>query len=79
VRYVSARPLYKRALAICKVSWGPQHLDVGSSLNNLAVVLKAQGEYASARPLLERTLAIREAPLGPQHPHVAQILMNLAR
>jgi tetratricopeptide (TPR) repeat protein len=47
-------------------------------LNNLAELLRMQGEYATARPLYERALAIYEQVLGPQHPNVATLLNNLA-
>ena len=36
------------------------HPDVGTSLNNLAVLYRAQGRYADAEPLYQRSLAIRE-------------------
>ena len=42
------------------------------SLNNLAVLLRAQGDLAGARPLYERALAIREKVLGPEHPDTAR-------
>ena len=48
------------------------------SLNNLAVLLQAQGDLAGARPLFERALAIHEKALGPEHPETAQSLNNLA-
>ncbi len=51
---------------------------MANSLNSLAGVLKAQGDYAAARPLLERSLAIRERALGPDHADVATSLNNLA-
>ena len=48
------------------------------SLNNLALLLQAQGDLAGARPLFERALAIREKALGPEHPDTASSLNNLA-
>jgi tetratricopeptide (TPR) repeat protein len=51
---------------------------VTKSLNNLAVLYRAQGQYAQAEPLLKRSLAIREKALGPDHPDVAISLNNLA-
>ena len=44
---------------------GPDHPDTATSLNNLAGLLKDQGELAAARPLFERALAIYERVLGP--------------
>jgi len=48
------------------------------SLNNLALLLKDQGELAAARPLYERALDIDERVLGPDHPSTAGSLNNLA-
>ena len=57
---------------------GPDHPDVATSLNNLAVLYLDQGQYAQAEPLYQRSLAIWEKALGPEHPNVATSLNNLA-
>jgi hypothetical protein len=57
---------------------GPEHPDVGQSLNNLAALFVRQDRHAEAEPLLKRSLAIFEKPLGPEHPRVATALNNLA-
>ena len=51
---------------------------LATSLNNLALLYKAQGRYAEAEPLYQRALAIREKALGPEHPDVATSLENYA-
>src|SRR5262249_47066835 len=76
--YSAARPLYERALAIYEKALGPEHPDAATSLNNLALVLRDQGDLAAARPLNERALAIKEKALGPEHPDTAASLNNLA-
>jgi tetratricopeptide (TPR) repeat protein len=76
--YAQARPLIERALAIREKVLGSEHPATAQSLNNLALLLMAQGELAGARPLIERALAIRERVLGPEHPATAQSLNNLA-
>ena len=76
--YAAARSLSERALAICEKALGPDHPDTGMRLNNLALLLKAQGDFAAARPLSERALAINEKALGPDHPDTATTLGNLA-
>jgi tetratricopeptide (TPR) repeat protein len=76
--YAPARPLYELALAIREKALGPDHPDTATSLNNLALLLRAQGDFAAARPLYERTLAIVEKALGPDHPDTATRLNNLA-
>jgi tetratricopeptide (TPR) repeat protein len=50
---------------------GPEDPYTATSLNNLAQLLKAQGDFAGAQPLYERALAIREKSLGPEHPETA--------
>ena len=73
-----AEGLYKRALAIREKALGANHPDVGQTLNNLALVYRAQGKYSEAEGLYKRALAIREKALGANHPDVGQTLNNLA-
>jgi tetratricopeptide (TPR) repeat protein len=76
--FAQARPLHEQALAIREKTLGPEHPDTATSLNNLALVLKDEGDFAGARPLYERALAIDEKVLGPEHPETAIDLANLA-
>lgn len=76
--YSEARQLLERALTIREKALGPDHSLTGTSLNNLALLLKDQGDLAAARPLLERALAITENAPGPEHPDTATTLNNLA-
>ncbi len=57
---------------------GPDHPDVATTLNNLAVLHEAQGKYAAAEPLYKRALAIEVNALGPAHPTLATTLENMA-
>jgi tetratricopeptide (TPR) repeat protein len=59
-------------MAIREKALGPDHPDVAASLNNLAELYRAQGQYAQAEPLYKRSLAIVEKALGPDHPNVAR-------
>ena len=61
----------RRALAIDEASFGPDHPDVASDLNNLAQLLQDTNRLAEAEPLMRRALAIDEASFGPEHPNVA--------
>jgi tetratricopeptide (TPR) repeat protein len=56
----------------------PDHPEVASALNGLALLYTEQGKYAQAEPLYQRALQIREQQVGPDHPHVASALNNLA-
>jgi tetratricopeptide (TPR) repeat protein len=71
--------LYERALAIREKVLGPDHPSTANGLNNLAVLLKDQGEFDTAKLLYERALKISEKVLGPEHPDTALRLHNLAR
>ena len=77
--YMEARSLHERALEINERALGPEHPDTAKSLNNLALLLKDQGELTGARLLYERALEINERALGLEHPETATSLNNLAR
>jgi tetratricopeptide (TPR) repeat protein len=77
-RYAEAEPLYQQALHIREQSQGPDHPDVASPLNGLAILYFEQGKYQEAEPLYQRALHIREQSLGPDHPDVASPLNGLA-
>jgi len=51
---------------------------VAQSLDNLAALYQAQGQYAAAETLLKRLLAISEKALGPEHPDVAMVFENMS-
>ena len=55
-------------MAIREKALGPEHPDTAASLNNLAALYYAMGDYAKAEPLYRRALAIYEKALGPEHP-----------
>ena len=57
---------------------GREHPDVATSLNNLALLYRAQGRFAEAEPLNKRALAIHEKVLGGEHQDVASGLYFLA-
>jgi tetratricopeptide (TPR) repeat protein len=58
--YAAARPLFERALAIREKALGSEHSLTATTLDNLGVLLKDQGDLPGARSLNERALAIRE-------------------
>jgi tetratricopeptide (TPR) repeat protein len=77
-RYGEAEPLYRQALAISEKALGPDHPDVATSLNNLALLYRDEGRFAEAEPLFQQALAIIEMALGPDHPNAGTELGNLA-
>jgi len=61
------------------VTWIDPHSGAATALlNNLAELLRAQGDYTALRPLYERALAINEVADGPTHLNTATSLNNLA-
>jgi CHAT domain-containing protein/Tfp pilus assembly protein PilF len=77
-RYSEATPLAQRVLRIREAALGLNHPDVGTSINNLAILYQSQGLYRDAEPLFKRALAISEKAFGANHPNVATSLNNLA-
>ncbi len=67
-RTAKAIRLYKRTLADCEQTLGPNHPYTFRSRNNLAMGYRAAGRTAEAIPLLERTLADCERVLRAVHP-----------
>ncbi len=76
--YNQALPWYEQCLKVTKKRLGEEHLDVATSLNNLALLYDFQGRYSEAEPLNIQALALRRQLLGDEHPSVALSLNNLA-
>ncbi len=76
-RYDEAIESYEKALRIQQVALGPDHIEVGTICNNLAIVKMYTGQYDEAEQLFIRTLEIWKNALGPEHPDVGLCLFNL--
>jgi Tetratricopeptide repeat len=77
-RHPSEPSLAQRALAIRQARLRPDHPDTAESLDNLAGVLRDQGDLESAHPLYERALAIYQARLDADHPAMVRSRQRLA-
>ena len=73
-----AFPAIREALEIRKELLGRKHLDYANSLNSLAMLHQAAGEYARAEPLFQEALDCHREVLGRGHPKCATQLNNLA-
>ena len=58
---------------------GEGHPYYATSLNDLAELYQAKGDYTQAEPLCRQALAIHKRVLGEGHPYYAASLDNLAR
>ena len=77
-KYAEATPIAERMLGLTERRFGPDHPQVGTSLNDLALLYRTQGRYADAEPLYKRVLAIAEKAFGRDHLEVSATLINLA-
>ena len=57
---------------------GKEHPDTLASMNNLAGVLRSQGNYNEAEQIHRQTLALKETVLGKEHPFTLTSMNNLA-
>ncbi len=73
----TAEKLMREALAIREASLGPEHAEVGASLDHLGNLQWIRGEYPAAEATLRRALAIRERAFGPDSLAVADVLDDL--
>ncbi|MEA5624084.1 tetratricopeptide repeat protein, partial [Nostoc sp. UHCC 0251] len=76
--YEQALTWREQSLSVVRKRFGDEHLDVATSLNNLAFLYDSQGRYSEAEPLYIEALSIRKRLLGDEHPDVATSLNNLA-
>lgn len=77
--YNEAKPLYERTLRIQEEILGTEHLDVATSLNDLASLYESQGVYPEAERHYKRSREIRQKKLPLNHSDVATALNDLAR
>src|SRR5260370_14362218 len=76
--YSKGIALAEKALGLARQAFGDREPRTLSSLNNLALLYKAQGRYGEAKPLYHEALQARREVLGPRHPDTLTSLSNLA-
>ncbi|MEH2404478.1 tetratricopeptide repeat protein [Nostoc sp.] len=76
--FSEAEEWYQHCRVIVTQRLGQEHLDLATSLNNLAGLYYLQGRYEDAEPLFLQALEIRQQQLGQDHQDVATNLNNLA-
>ena len=72
-----ARAAFERALGIDEKSFGPDHPNVATDVNNLGLVLRALGDLAGARAAFERALSDRRDELRTRPPQGRHDVNNL--
>jgi tetratricopeptide (TPR) repeat protein len=77
-RLADALKLHEEALALQKLSLGPDHPDTLAGMLNVAATYFEVGRHADALKLFEETLGLMKAKLGPDHPATLTCMDNLA-
>ncbi len=75
--YPPADSIYQLTLGLRESMLGPEHPDVGATLNNWAESRREQGDYKNAEPMYDRALKIAIDARGPDHADVGAIENNL--
>ncbi|MEY2526307.1 MAG: hypothetical protein QOE73_1078 [Verrucomicrobiota bacterium] len=69
---------YEKAIAAGTQLDDLPYSDLGTMLNNIALIFRKSGRQKAAEPYYLHALQIYEKQLGPEHPDVASVLNNLA-
>ena len=69
---------YEKAIAAGTQMDELPYSDLGTMLNNVALIFRKSGRQKAAEPYYLQALEIYEKQLGPNHPDVASVLNNLA-
>ena len=77
-KFREAIPLAEKVVFLTKRAKGEEHPDTATSLNDLAELYEAVGDYTKAEPLYQKALAIRQKVLGPHSLLTGASLNNLA-
>jgi tetratricopeptide (TPR) repeat protein len=72
-----ARANLEEGLGILRRVHGERHPSVALAFNQIATVLKQQGEYHEALEMYKKALKIQRRVLGKDHEHVALTLQNM--
>ena len=73
----TAENLYSEVMQVKQRLHGLRHPHTLVSINNLALLLTAKGEYGKAKPLYVEALRTQRALLGHDHPHTLTSMNNL--
>ena len=76
--YDKAEATAKLALMLAEARFGPNHPDVATVTEILAMIASLRGDHAASVTAYNRVVALRERLLGADHPDVVQGLVNLA-
>ena len=76
--YQRAEEYFQQARPLLENTLGPDHSEVATNLNDLAVIFAEQDKYKEAEPLFTQALSILENIVEPDDRYLADPLTNLA-
>jgi Tetratricopeptide repeat len=69
--------MYREELEVRERVLGKEHLDILTSIGNLALMLSDQGKYNEAEQIYQKELEVRERVLGKKYPFILISIDNL--
>ncbi|XP_046849012.1 uncharacterized protein LOC124442557 [Xenia sp. Carnegie-2017] len=75
--YEKAKDFYEQAIEIETKAFGPDHVNIATTYNNLGLVYKDMGENKKAKDFYERAMEIQTKAFGPDHVNIATTYNNL--
>jgi len=76
--YARSEEMHRRALTLQRQLFGPQSLEVATSLDDLGATHRKTGNLAAAEAAFAEAVAIRRRVTGNEHPDLATSMDNLA-
>ena len=76
-KYPEALRMHEDVLEFRLKTFGPEHLDVAKTQNNIAIIFRQQGKYPEALEMYQKSLATKEKVLSPENLDVAATYGNL--
>ena len=76
--YSDAEAIMRRSLEIQETTYGPNHPEVVTALNNLAQLLQTTDRLSEAESMMRQALAISKTIYDHDYPDVAKLFNNIA-
>jgi len=77
-KYREALQVAEEQMKLLRDTYGVNHHEYATAMNNVATLYQALGRYTEAEPLLLEASKIQQRTLGHDHPHTVASLSNLA-
>lgn len=72
-----ALPLFRQAVTLKRVAFGPDHPEVAKTLDEIGIQLFARQHFSEALDVFSEAQKIRSSQLGNTHPTISMVLNNI--